>query len=177
MTFKETMAALFVTAEGTYYKWKNENRPIILLLDKYFTKQDLEEFLNTGQIKKMELIESSQELISYVGDIQDRMLENEVDRDLSVYGFFIGHEFVELINNFYVQLDSTVRMKFRIHFVNFLVNYEINEILTRALDETNLNNLKIQIVRIVHKISEDEFDLFIKNVKFLDLNYTKVTLM
>lgn len=54
MTFKETMAALFSTAEGTYYKWKREERPIILLLEKYFTKEDLEEFLETGKIRKFE---------------------------------------------------------------------------------------------------------------------------
>lgn len=44
MTFKETMATLFSTAEGTYYKWKKEERPIIKLLDKYFSKEELEEF-------------------------------------------------------------------------------------------------------------------------------------
>ncbi|MDN5086889.1 hypothetical protein O8C74_07385 [Aliarcobacter butzleri] len=55
MTFKETMAKLFSTAEGTYYKWKKENRPIINLLAKYFTKEELEEFLTTGEISKQEL--------------------------------------------------------------------------------------------------------------------------
>lgn len=54
MTFKETMAKLFSTSEGTYYKWKKEERPIIKLLDKYFDKTDLEEFLVTGNIKKMD---------------------------------------------------------------------------------------------------------------------------
>jgi phosphoglycerate-specific signal transduction histidine kinase len=44
------MAAIFSTSEGTYYKWKRENRPIINLLDKYFTKEELEEFLETGEI-------------------------------------------------------------------------------------------------------------------------------
>lgn len=57
MTFKETMAALFSTSQGTYYKWKKENRPIISLLDKYFTQEDLEEFLETGEIFKLELLQ------------------------------------------------------------------------------------------------------------------------
>lgn len=59
MTFKETMAGIFDTAEGTYYKWKREKRPIIALLEKYFTKEDLEEFLLTNQVSKYESIERS----------------------------------------------------------------------------------------------------------------------
>ncbi|QDF29915.1 hypothetical protein [Halarcobacter anaerophilus] len=56
MTFKETMAKLFSTSEGTYYKWKKEDRPIIKLLDKYLAKEDLEEFFETGEILKFELL-------------------------------------------------------------------------------------------------------------------------
>ncbi|MDY0122849.1 hypothetical protein [Sulfurimonas sp.] len=54
MTFKETMAAVFASSEGAYYKWKKENRPIITLLDKYFSREDLEEFLETGKVAKLE---------------------------------------------------------------------------------------------------------------------------
>ena len=54
MTFKEVMAALFSTAEGTFYKWKKQERPIVLLIEKYFTKEDIEEFLQTGKISKCE---------------------------------------------------------------------------------------------------------------------------
>ncbi|MCT7575260.1 hypothetical protein N5U00_07955 [Aliarcobacter butzleri] len=66
MTFKKTMAKLFSTAEGTYYKWKKENRPIINLLETYFTKEDLEEFLTTGEISKQELTKNLS-----VNDIQE----------------------------------------------------------------------------------------------------------
>lgn len=54
MTFKQVMAKLFDTAEGTYYKWKKEKRPIISLLEKYFTKEDLEEFLEYSTVEKLE---------------------------------------------------------------------------------------------------------------------------
>lgn len=56
MTFKQIMAGLFSTAEGTFYKWKNEGRPIISLLEKYYTKEELEEFLETGKIEKMQIV-------------------------------------------------------------------------------------------------------------------------
>ena len=55
MTFKQTMAKIFDTAEGTYYKWKKENRPIINLLDKYFSVNELNEFLNEKKISRFEL--------------------------------------------------------------------------------------------------------------------------
>lgn len=57
MTFKETMAAVFSSSEGAYYKWKKENRPIIALLDKYFAKEDLEEFLVSGKIAKLDYVD------------------------------------------------------------------------------------------------------------------------
>lgn len=54
MTFKQVMAGIFATAEGTFYKWKKEERPIITLLERYFSKEDLEEFLVTGKVSRYE---------------------------------------------------------------------------------------------------------------------------
>ena len=34
--------------------WKKEKRPIMNFLYKYFTKEDLQEFLETGKISKLE---------------------------------------------------------------------------------------------------------------------------
>ncbi len=39
---------------NTYYNWKKEKRPIISLLEKYFTKEDLEEFLEYSTVEKLE---------------------------------------------------------------------------------------------------------------------------
>lgn len=58
MTFKETMAKLFATAEGTFYKWRKQKRPIISLIEKYFTQEELEEFLETGEISSFSKISS-----------------------------------------------------------------------------------------------------------------------
>ena len=64
MTFKETMAKLFSTSEGTYYKWKKEERPIIKLLEKYFDKADLEEFINENKITKIDKFKSLEILLN-----------------------------------------------------------------------------------------------------------------
>ena len=43
---------------NTYFNWKKENRPIIHLLDDYFTADELNEYLIEGQIKKYEIIKN-----------------------------------------------------------------------------------------------------------------------
>lgn len=52
----KTYSLLFQNTIRTISNWKIEKRPIISLLEKYFSKEDLEEFLKTGEIKKQELL-------------------------------------------------------------------------------------------------------------------------
>jgi hypothetical protein len=47
---------LFQNTIRTISNWKVEKRPIISLLEKYFSKEDLEEFLETGKIQKQEVL-------------------------------------------------------------------------------------------------------------------------
>lgn len=48
---------LFQFSRQSWNNWKKENRPIVLLIEKYFTNQDLQEFINTGSISKLETME------------------------------------------------------------------------------------------------------------------------
>lgn len=52
---KHEIVKLLGNTEKSYYRWKKEGRPIIALLEKYFTKEDLQEFLSTQKILKLEL--------------------------------------------------------------------------------------------------------------------------
>lgn len=45
-------------SQNTYYQWKKQNRPIIKFFEKYFSKEELEEFLSTGKINKLENLNS-----------------------------------------------------------------------------------------------------------------------
>lgn len=54
----KTYSKLLQNTVRTISNWKNENRPIINLLEKYFLKEELEEFINTGKIAKQELIKN-----------------------------------------------------------------------------------------------------------------------
>lgn len=53
LSTKDISNLLLFTPQGVN-KWKKEQRPIIVLLEKYFDKEDLDEFLETGKIAKMD---------------------------------------------------------------------------------------------------------------------------
>ncbi len=46
------MVKILGNSRKTIYRWKEEQRPIINLLEKYFTQEDLQEFLETSKISK-----------------------------------------------------------------------------------------------------------------------------
>ncbi len=51
---KKAILKLLDVSDKTFYNWRKEKRPIIKLFEKYFTKEDLEEFLETEKISKFE---------------------------------------------------------------------------------------------------------------------------
>lgn len=51
-----TIASFLGNSSKSVSNWKKENRPIITFLYKYFCKEELEEFLETGEILKLEFI-------------------------------------------------------------------------------------------------------------------------
>ncbi len=49
---QEEYCKLLNVSRNTYYVHKRENRPIVSLIEKYFTEDDLQEFLETGSVSK-----------------------------------------------------------------------------------------------------------------------------
>ena len=60
----ENISKLFDFANSTIYKWKKEKRLILDLFDKYFTDEDIEEFLKTGKIERLDIAQSNKYLIN-----------------------------------------------------------------------------------------------------------------
>ncbi len=74
MNKKEIIEKFYETTEATYYRHKKQNRPVIMFIEKYFTEDDLIEFLETGKISKLEsktLDDHFKQLI-----LEDHMLHN-----------------------------------------------------------------------------------------------------
>ena len=61
----KTYSKLFKNTIRTISNWKQENRPIIALLEKYFTKRDLEEFLEKGSIPKYDVLQEQELVFKY----------------------------------------------------------------------------------------------------------------
>ncbi len=68
---------LFQFSRQSWNNWKKENRPIVLLIEKYFTNQDLQEFLDTGKISKFENVERLPEIL--------KILTKYTTKDLRVF--------------------------------------------------------------------------------------------
>lgn len=50
----DTIVKILGVSKNSYWNYRKQQRPIMFLLEKYFTKADLEEFLETGKISKLE---------------------------------------------------------------------------------------------------------------------------
>jgi len=143
MTFKETMAGIFSTAEGTYYKWKREKRPIISLLEKYFTKEDLVEFLETGKISKLEKpSENSYELDSVFEDYVITKLRTErgLNRSSIVNLIYANNEFItrhlKSIKDF--DLTELTVANAKENFINFFSNVKLSPFLDTEKKRKNI---------------------------------------
>lgn len=147
MTFKETMATLFSTAEGTYYKWKKEDRPIIKLLDKYFSKEELEEFLRTGKINKLENLNSYSfsSCVSFL--IKLKLLLNKNDfngtsKFVSFVAYYIklkigqGEESFYFKNNVLKIYEENEELRlFQNLFIKFIMNNLNSDVMFGELDD------------------------------------------
>lgn len=73
---------LFNISINTYYLWKKQGRPIINLLEKYFTKEDLEEFLKSGKIERLDF---SSELDSFFNNFS-LQIQKKIEEKLKITG-------------------------------------------------------------------------------------------
>ena len=55
--------------EKSYYRWRDEGRPIISFLEKYFTAEELEEFIDTGEISRLEINNTSEDKVNQYQEI------------------------------------------------------------------------------------------------------------
>lgn len=130
------MSSLFGFSAPTFYSWKKENRPIILLIQKYFETAELIEFLNTKKIDRLELIRdySLQELEELIGRKQPikkgilyLLLEN-FDRASLVYFLYIFKKEISIkdSSSLYIFIDKNLLMpdSFIAKVSKFLKNLE-----------------------------------------------------
>lgn len=165
------MSKLFDFNSSTYYRWKKEGRPIIALLEKYFKKEDLEEFLETGKIAKLEnadkyssVIQSLSNIIYNFDYFQTNVLysmcdkfikNNALDSDnISTYGFklyFTINGFSDIVNSTNYFPNKNAEKNVLDFYKSNNKKFDINEIKKMQAyfmfeDVCKLNDVLIQIL-------------------------------
>lgn len=158
MKIEILMSKLFGYSSQTYFNWKKDekNRPVISLLSKYFTKKDLEEFLESGKIQKMENIQHLDSFIFYISNIHITIIDklcniNVSSNQLSLLIFKSIKDFKQ-DEQFSGYPDDVCD-----EFIDFVIKH---------FEKEELNTL----LKICHKISKDTFFMYVNNIDLLD-NY------
>lgn len=155
---KESIKKLLDIADKSYYNYKKQGRPIIALLEKYFDKEDLEEFLETGKIKKFEKLD----FFNIHGSSMVRGFFDEYYSDV-----FKTDVFLYTIFPAFIQTESVYNKR---SLTKFIVETELDIDKTSALLEiAPLSDHEIKFLVNMHKtfiiipeIVEEKMDGVIK---------------
>lgn len=91
---RDEICKLCEIGQKSYYVWKNKNHiKLIKLLEKYFTKEDLVEFLQTGKIQKFEKLEFSQNLLSHYRDSYFSYIHSKMRHINSLHDYILRYYF------------------------------------------------------------------------------------
>lgn len=149
MNKKEIVEKFYETTEATYYRHKKQNRPVIEFIEKYFTDADLEEFLATGSLQR---------------------LENKEDNYLSFmfidYVKYNQKEKIELLNSL-IAKDALLNI---LEALNNnpeieINNYKSKDYLIRHIESSKLSNKKELVKTINSNFSHIECYVLIKYSK------------
>ena len=100
---RKQIVRMLGNTEKSYYRWKEEGRPIISFLEKYFTKEDLEEFLKTGIVSKLENTDDKQISYMFIEYVKFN-LKDKIDKifaDIAHWSnkYIYTKEFVDALQN------------------------------------------------------------------------------
>ena len=79
---REILCNLLGISEKSYYRWKKtDHKKIILLIEKYFTKEELKEFLETEKIERQDYFKnySKEELEEYFKNINNQEILMQIE--------------------------------------------------------------------------------------------------
>lgn len=81
-TLSTVMSKLLDISENGYYRWKSKDHTkLINLIETYHSKEDLEEFLETGKIQKQEMIKDlSLNDLKNMKEFKNQLILDEISR-------------------------------------------------------------------------------------------------
>lgn len=137
---------LFCFTRQTWSKWKSDKRPIVELIEKYFSDDDLKDFLQNGKIKRFEEIE-----------------------DLEL----LNIEAIKIYSNFVLNLDKNSLILFlnTIYYAD-INNRDINSnFIELIFDAEAKKEHKITLINEFQKVKDST--LFFYSIKYLVKNKFK----
>lgn len=114
MSKAKLISEILEVSERTIFRWKKENKLVTDLLDKYFTDEDLIEFINTRKINKFELCSD----FSYIISEKIKRYEMKFIFSISHYGIY----FIDMLNNLF---DGKLHKQINNNIYNESFDFEI----------------------------------------------------
>ena len=79
--FKQLACEILDISTRSYSNFSKQKRLIIHLLEKYFTKEDLQEFIETGKIEKQELAKDlTIDDLNSLNNLKEQLILDEIKR-------------------------------------------------------------------------------------------------
>lgn len=152
MTNTNIGKVLKMTSQGVG-KWRKENRPIINLIEKYFDKDNIEEFLESGKIDKFEKLNF---LYDNVIEKNERLYLDSFTKNFHYGNLSRSHTiFIDFYFSFLLELkekENLIKYEFNDLLNSFLHSYLLNKYSKTVSDDESINKL----IEIEKKFCEDE---------------------
>ncbi len=164
---KEKICEILGISETSYYRWKNE-RPIIQLLEKYFSREDLIQFMEDGKIDKLEVKNSEN------SNLTEFYTNNAVHKLITKSTLPIDENDQMMIKFFKAVLNKNKRYSV-IPLKSFLNILNLQEVTNKQalIDQIEKNNLRESWKKIIIKFCNYELSLL--EINALIANKIKVT--
>ncbi len=158
---RQVLCDLFKFTPKTLYNWRQESRPAIEFIEKYFSEEDIQEFLQTNKMKKLENIER---YAQYEKRIMDE-IRNIVTSENRDFDPLYVYQFIEVIGEKYSSLKE--KYKEAQEKENFTASsycapddYDFTDILVAEFDELGgLIRLKMTPITLEEFIKKNIFNL------------------
>ena len=170
---QENIKKILDISDKTYYNWKNQNRPIIELLHKYFTDSEIEEFLQTDKIINFEAT-------NYIKNNFMTINKNKYIQSFKSTSSSLRSIYEEYIKDFYFYFLSNLKNKKNFfsstdyeYESNLIEKYDFNKALSDYIfknqeKEFEKDNFDKRLLYVKEKIEKEHTNF----VKFTDENFS-----
>ena len=85
-----TLASFFNFTTRAISDWKKQNRPVVLFLQKYFSEEDISNFLEKGKIDRLDYLEDTKSVTDFIiKEVFDKCKESAEVAELQEFGRFL----------------------------------------------------------------------------------------